>query len=81
MYLQGMNRSQTDALLADFDDPRLTELDLCERHALTLDALLAIAESPPFRHALATLRRDAGDARGARAAARTLLTVAPEERR
>lgn len=46
-----MNRTQTVALLADFDDPRLTELDLCERHALTLDALLAIAESPPFRGA------------------------------
>lgn len=53
-----MNKAQTPsaAILADFVDPRLTELDLCERHALTLDALLAITQSPHFRHALATLR-------------------------
>ncbi len=70
-----MNKSQTAALLADFDDPRLTELDLCERHALTLDALLAIAESPPFRHALATLRA-LRDARAPALLARARLSAA-----
>ena len=70
-----MNRAQTAALLADFDDPRLTELDLCERHALTLDALLAIAESPPFRHALATLRA-LRDARAPALLARARLSAA-----
>jgi hypothetical protein len=44
------------ALLADFDDPDLTTLDLARRHALTLDDLAAIAAAPAFARALALLR-------------------------
>lgn len=73
-----MNNAQTSlaaAILADFDNPQLTELDLCERHALTLDALLALAQSPPFRHALATLRA-VREARASALLARARLTAA-----
>ncbi|MCC5823749.1 MAG: hypothetical protein LAT64_14150 [Phycisphaerales bacterium] len=44
------------ALLNDWDDPDLTELDLCRRHALALDELHAHAARLPFQQALALIR-------------------------
>jgi hypothetical protein len=44
------------SLLADWDDPDLSELDLARRHGLTLDRLHAQAAAPAFRAALALLR-------------------------
>jgi hypothetical protein len=46
---------QTRALLADFDNPDLSELDLARRHALTLDELHALTDAPAFREALALI--------------------------
>ena len=43
-------------LLTDFDDPDLSELDLADRHGLTLDQLRSAAAAPAFRHALAIIR-------------------------
>ncbi len=43
-------------LLADFDDPRLSELDLCRRHDLTPEQLAEAVRRPAFRRALAHLR-------------------------
>lgn len=45
----------TEALLADFDNPDLSELDLAHRHALTLDELHAITDAPAFREALSLI--------------------------
>lgn len=70
------------ALLADFDDPDLTELDLARRHALTLDGLAAIAAAPAFARALALLRalrevrRPLQRARAEARAAETLTALA-----
>jgi hypothetical protein len=47
---------QTLALLADFDDPDLSELDLARRHGLSLDELHATVNTPSFQHALSRLR-------------------------
>ena len=44
------------AILADWDDPRLSEVTLAARHALSIDALLAQAVAPSFQAALAKRR-------------------------
>ncbi|MCC5822225.1 MAG: hypothetical protein LAT64_09550 [Phycisphaerales bacterium] len=73
--------SLAHALLADLDDPHLSELDLCRRHGLTLDQLRAEARRPAFRHAvsiireLRELRRPLILARAEADAARTLAAL------
>jgi len=58
------------AILADWDDPRLSELALARRHGLSLEALYAHSQTPAFRSALALRRRIREDRRAA------LLTLA-----
>lgn len=73
------------ALLADFDDPDLTELDLARRHGLTLDDLAPIVAAPAFARALALLRalrevrRPLQRARAEARAAEILSTLAARE--
>lgn len=73
------------AVLADFDDPDLTELGLAARHGLTLDQLAAIAAAPAFRRALALIRalreirRPLQRARAETRAAEILSTLAARE--
>lgn len=39
----------TNALLQDLADPRMAPWDICENHALTLDELTDLLDSPEFR--------------------------------
>ncbi len=45
------------AVFADWDNPAISELQLAERHALTLEALDHLAQTPAFQAALAQRRR------------------------
>lgn len=73
------------AILADWDDPGLSELALAARHGLTIEALHAQARSPAFRAALATWRELREDrlpflnARSEALAARVLTALASRE--
>ena len=53
------------AILADWDDPSLSELALARRHGLSLEALYAHSQTPAFRAALALRRRIREDRRAA----------------
>jgi hypothetical protein len=73
------------AILADWDDPGLSELALAARHGLTIEALHAQARSPAFRAALAAWRALREDrlpflnARSEALAARVLTALASRE--
>lgn len=45
------------AILADWDNPAISELELAERHGLTLEALDLYTQTPAFRAALGSRRR------------------------
>jgi hypothetical protein len=49
--------SLTRAILADWDNPAISELELAERHGLTLEALYHHSQTPAFRAALGFRRR------------------------
>jgi hypothetical protein len=73
------------AILADWDDPGLSELALAARHGLTIEALHAQARAPAFRAALAVWRELRADrllfllARAEAHAARVLTALASRE--
>lgn len=75
----------TPELLADLLDPALSPFDICHAHALSLDQLATIADSPPMAHATARLETiQAARARAQRPALRqlaldTLARVAAQE--